>query len=83
MTILAILRHETAQKILLILSHTPSIKHKNLASKLEISSQALTWQINRLKQLGLIELLEDGMTNRYFLSEENIKLIKGYHNMYK
>lgn len=74
--IISILRHKTAGRILLKLSERPHISHKNLASELEISSQALTWQMNRLKEMRLVDTCSEGMKMSYFLNEENATAIK-------
>ncbi len=71
MKVISILRHETAGKILAILMEKRAVFHKDLATQLKISSQALTWQINHLKKTGLIKSLTDGMRVKYFLNEES------------
>jgi len=47
-----------------------------LASKLDISSQALTWQINRLRRIGLIDAVKEGMKVKYLLNEEKATTVK-------
>jgi DNA-binding transcriptional ArsR family regulator len=47
-----------------------------LARSLDVSSQALSWQMNQLKKTGLIETLKEGMSVRYFLNEENAAEIR-------
>jgi predicted transcriptional regulator len=44
--------------------------HKELASKMGITSQALTWQMNRLKKTGLINISQEGMGMKYSLNPE-------------
>jgi predicted transcriptional regulator len=75
-TVISILRHETAGKILLILLENQAISHKNLSLQLKISSQALTWQINSLKKSGLINSAREGMKVKYSLSEANVMVVK-------
>lgn len=76
MKIISLLRHETAGRILTLLSERGSIFHKDLAFKLDMSSQALTWQINRLRKMGLIDVLTDGMKVRYLLNGEKAITVK-------
>ena len=76
MKIISLLRHETAGKILSILLEKQSVSHKDLSSKLGISSQALTWQINRLRKVGLIDFATEGMKVRYLLAQENAAMVK-------
>jgi len=71
MKVISLLRHETAGKILAALSQRGSILHKDLASKLDVSSQALSWQMNRLKKTGLVDAVNEGLKVRYLLDEEN------------
>jgi predicted transcriptional regulator len=63
MKIVSILRHQTVEKILTIL-------RGRLAQRLEISSQALTWQMKRLKEASLVtSSLVDGNGVIYSLDE--------------
>lgn len=68
MEIISILRHATAGKVLAILMEKQGVYHKELATRLHISSQALTWQINHLKKTGLVNSLTEGMRVKYFLN---------------
>jgi predicted transcriptional regulator len=76
MKIISLLRHKTAGKILSILSEKQQVSHKDLASRLRISSQALTWQMNRLRKMELISFVTEGMKVRYFLDQENAAIVK-------
>jgi len=71
MKVISILRHETAGKILALLMEKKALSHKDLATQLKISSQALTWQINHLKKIGLVKSLTERMRVKYFLREEH------------
>jgi len=55
--VISVLRQETPGKILAILTSNTKgqLSHTMLAKLLGISSQALTWQIGRLKSLGIVE----------------------------
>jgi len=78
MKVISLLRHETAGKILAILLEKQAISHKALASTLKISSQALTWQMNRLKEEGLINSANEEMKVLYSLDEESAAIIRRY-----
>ena len=51
------------------------MRHADFASLLEISSQALTWQMKRLKATGLIEVESEAKRVRYSVTEENLSPI--------
>jgi predicted transcriptional regulator len=78
MKIVSLLRHETAPKVLSLVSKKQALSHIDLASKLGISSQALTWHMNRLKKNGLISFVMEGRKMRYSLDEDNAEMIKFY-----
>lgn len=66
---ISILKHETAGKILRFLYDRRSIPHTKLARELNISSQALTWQIKRLKELGFVESESNFNRIEYYIPE--------------
>jgi predicted transcriptional regulator len=76
MKIISTLRHETAGKILTILHKNKSASHGNLAHRLKISSQALTWQMKRLKEEGLVTCLVDGRSINYCLDETSVATVE-------
>ena len=67
---ISILRHETAGKILVILMEKQRALHKELAVELGISSQALSWQMNRLEKMGVIRKKAEGLGVKYALDCE-------------
>jgi predicted transcriptional regulator len=69
MKIISVLRHETAKKILQILHVEGSVSHGKLAKRLEISSQALTWQMKQLKEKELVSCQVEGFTVSYSLAK--------------
>lgn len=73
--VISSLRNRTARKIFTILLGKPAMRHADLASLLDISSQALTWQMNRLKATGLIEVESEGRRVRYSVTEKNLSTI--------
>jgi predicted transcriptional regulator len=76
MKMISLLRHKTVRRILAVLSERDSIFHKDLAVKLDISSQALTWQMNRLRKTGLVDAVKEGMKVKYLLNQENAMTVK-------
>ena len=76
MQTISVLRHKTAGQILRILSENQSIAHHDLASKLEISSQALSWQMKGLREMNLVNSVNDCMEVIYSLTEENLVMIR-------
>ncbi len=50
MKAISLTRHKTTAKILIILSQNPSALHNDIACNLGVSSQTLTWQMNKLKK---------------------------------
>jgi predicted transcriptional regulator len=84
MKLISLVRHETTAKILTILSQNGSVFHKDIASILGISSQALTWQMNQLKNTGLINAEKTGINVKYSFNDANvIKLILNLTNNLK
>jgi predicted transcriptional regulator len=76
MKLIALVRHETISKILIILSQNLSALHRDIASSLDISSQALTWQMNQLKKTALVNAEKTGINVKYNLIDANaIKLV--------
>jgi predicted transcriptional regulator len=69
MEIISLLRHDTARSILKTMLERKQISHSELASQLSITSQGLTWQMNRLKKDGVIQESKDGMKAIYSLEE--------------
>jgi predicted transcriptional regulator len=67
---ISILRHETAGRILVTLVEKQCALHKELAVQLGISSQALSWQMNRLEEMGVIRKKAEGLEVKYTLDCE-------------
>jgi predicted transcriptional regulator len=55
MKLISLLRHETSRLILKTLAAEKTISHGKLASDLYITSQGLTWQMNRLREQGIVQ----------------------------
>lgn len=76
MKIISLLRHATARKILVILLERHFMFHKDLASTIEVTSQALTWHIKRLMEIGFIETETHFDRVRYFINEDYVSPLK-------
>jgi DNA-binding transcriptional ArsR family regulator len=54
MKLISLLRHETTRAILKTIEAEKTVSHGKLASDLSITSQGLTWQMNRLREQGIV-----------------------------
>ena len=68
MATISLLKHKTVAEIFKILLDKPRVSHSELASRLGITSQALTWQMQNLKETTLIMQAYDGLKTFYLLS---------------
>jgi predicted transcriptional regulator len=55
MKLISLLRHETIKEILKTIAAEKTVSHGKLASDLSITSQGLTWQMNRLREQGIVQ----------------------------
>ncbi len=55
MNLISLLRHETTREILKAIATGKMVSHGKLASDLSITSQGLTWQMNRLREQGIVQ----------------------------
>ena len=73
--VISLLRQGTTGRILLALSGSEPLTHMQLAGILGISSQALSWQMKRLKEAGIVETLANqGHQERRYRLLDNITL---------
>jgi DNA-binding transcriptional ArsR family regulator len=75
MAAIATARLETVRCILRALLEGKKVSHCKLASQVTLSSQALTWQMNRLQETGLIEETRDGLNVSYGIKPEQVELV--------
>ncbi len=68
MQTISTLKLETVKNILKTLLEHKQVAHHDLATKLCISSQGLTWQMNRLQETGLIQENRNGLNVSYSLN---------------
>jgi predicted transcriptional regulator len=67
MKLISLLRHDTTRNIIKTMLYGKQISHSELSCQLAITSQGVTWQINRLKQDDLIQESKNGMKITYSL----------------
>lgn len=72
MQTISTLKLETVKNILKTLLERKKVAHHELAIKLCISSQGLTWQMNRLQETGLIREDRKGLNVSYSLNASSI-----------
>jgi predicted transcriptional regulator len=72
METIATLRLNTVRDILRALLGKKQVSHHELAVQVSISSQGLTWQMNRLRASGLIEETRNGLNVTYNLQQMQV-----------
>jgi DNA-binding transcriptional ArsR family regulator len=73
--LLSLLRHKTTRKILEIIANKKTVSHCKLASSLSISSQGLTWQMNRLREDGVIQESFEGIKVYYSINGKDLQAL--------
>ena len=69
--LIMLLRHQTAKDILSLLSREGSVTHKEISHSINVSSQALSWQMNQLRKTELIKAVKEGVNVKYVLNQKN------------
>ncbi len=69
--LISLLQHDQRRRILTMLFQNGPTLHKDLTRELCISSQALTWQMNQLKTMGIVDAIKEGVSVKYLLNAEN------------
>jgi len=69
MSIISLLRHGTTRGILKTMLEGKKISHGELACQLSITSQGLTWQMNRLKENKVVQESKEGIRVIYRLED--------------
>jgi predicted transcriptional regulator len=72
---IAELRLSTVKNILKALLEGKRVSHHDLAVQVSISSQGLTWQMNRLRETGLIQETRTGLSVTYMLEQTSVPTI--------
>ncbi|MGD0451740.1 MAG: hypothetical protein ABSA79_11890 [Candidatus Bathyarchaeia archaeon] len=75
MKLISLLRHETIKEIMKKIIAEKTVHHSKLASHLCITSQGLTWQINRLREEGIIKETSNGVKITYSLNETYVQVM--------
>ncbi len=75
MKLISILRHETTREILKTIAAEKTVSHCKLASHLSITSQGLTWQMNRLRGQGIVQDNCTATNVTYSLSEVYVQAL--------
>lgn len=75
METIATLRLNTVKNILKMLLEGKRVPHHELAVKLSISSQGLTWQMNRLRETGIIQENRNGLSVTYSIEHTHVPLV--------
>lgn len=74
--VISLLRRETSRDILVVLLEAQFVTHKDLSSRLKISSQALSWQMRHLQNVGFVKSEKEGLNVKYFIEETSCTLIE-------
>ena len=69
MKVISAMRHQTSGRILTTLLKKPQTSHKDLAAQLCISSQALSWQMRYLGEMGFVKREVEALSVKYSLDE--------------
>jgi len=75
MKLISLLRHNTASRILRAIRERKEVSHGELAHELSITSQGLTWQMNRLRKNHLIAESKTNKKLLYSLEYANAALL--------
>ena len=75
METIAMLRLNMVRKILKALLEGKAVSHHELAVRMSISSQGLTWQMNRLRPSGLVQENRNGLNVTYTIGQTHIPLL--------
>jgi predicted transcriptional regulator len=75
METIATLRLSTVKNILKALLEGKHVSHHELAGQLRISSQGLTWQMNRLREAGIIQENRNGLNVTYTIGKTQVSLV--------
>jgi predicted transcriptional regulator len=81
MELIALLRHDTTRSILKTMLERKQISHGKLAYQLSITSQGLTWQMNRLKKEGVIQESKEDRKVTYSLEDSYAPMLTEIINL--
>lgn len=75
METIATLRLNTVKNILKALLEGKRVSHRELAAQLCISSQGLTWQMNRLRETGIIQENRNSLNVTYTIEKTHVPVV--------
>jgi DNA-binding transcriptional ArsR family regulator len=75
MKLISLLRHETIREIIKKIASEKIVSHQKLVSHLCMTSQGLTWQINRLREEGIVKENSDGIKVAYSLNGVYVQVL--------
>ncbi len=75
METIATLRLSTVKSILKTLLEGKRVSHRELAAQLCISSQGLTWQMNRLRETGIIQENRNSLNVTYTIEKTHVPVV--------
>jgi predicted transcriptional regulator len=78
MQTISLLRHRTTKRIIEALLHKKMLSHSRLADEVEITSQALTWQMKTLRGTRFVLEVNDGLKTIYSLNEASAPVLVKY-----
>ncbi len=78
MLAICLLRRKTTKRILEVLLHKSEQSHCKLAGEVAITSQALTWQMKKLRSTKFVLQIKDGTRTLYTLNESSKPLLEKY-----
>jgi predicted transcriptional regulator len=66
----------TTKRILYILLDSPGLTRQAIAKNLGIAGPSVTWQMQRLAEDGLVEIISAGKYVRYFLTNDGVETLQ-------
>ena len=81
MKLISLLRHDTAKNIIKTILDEKQISHGKLAYTLSITSQGVTWQINRLRKENIIEVNKECTKAFYSIEEAYVPVLDELLNL--
>lgn len=76
--VISALRKETTGRIVAKLADGQSVSHVQLAAMLGITSQAVTWQMGRLRSTGFVEVVRGSDGKSYRLIDGALRFVQSY-----
>jgi hypothetical protein len=76
--LLSLMKQKTPRGILSTLSGVQCLAHKDLASALGLTSQGLTWQMNRIKGTGIVNVVAGKNNTSYSLAADVAPFVRTF-----